>query len=110
MGTGFATDGRESSGNGTLLALGREDVCHTQLWNGVGTFEEAMSTAALGVDDTFWNSLAVKMREQINEVEVLDKKGAVLSSSLTLVGMWDGHTITGGVNVVLRGSLSVRLI
>lgn len=128
VGTRLATDGRESNRDGALFAFGRENVNHGQLGNGVCAFEEAMSATAFGVDDTFGNSLAVEMSQEINQVEVLQEQRPILASPLSLVRMRHGHAIAtdmleggfrgqgaygdlpGGIDNILRSGLAVGFV
>ena len=60
-----------------------------------------MSSAALCVDDSFWDTLTIEMREQIDQVEVLKQERAILAGSLRLVRVWLRGTIAGGVGGLL---------
>ena len=72
MRSGLATNSREANSDRTLLALLGEDARAGQLGDGVGTLKEAVCTTALGVDDALGDPLAVKMLDQVDEVEVLE--------------------------------------
>lgn len=93
MAARLATDCRESNSNWALLSLFGEDVQSCQVGNWIGTFEEAVSTRALGVDNTLGDTFAVEMREQIDEMEVLEQEGPVLTNTLCFVRVRHGDTI-----------------
>jgi hypothetical protein len=83
----LATDCRKSNGDRTFLALCAEHVGHAKIIERVRAFEDTMSTAALGVDDTLRDALAVEVGEEVDQVEVLKQKRAILAGSLRLVRM-----------------------
>jgi len=66
-----------------------------------------MGATAFGVHDTLGNPLAVKVREQVDEVEVLEEKRAVLTHTLGLVWMGVGDAIAGAVEGVLGLCIAV---
>lgn len=71
--------------------------------------EFPVCASALGVDNPLWDPFAVKMRQQIEQVEILEQKGPVLSDSLRAFRILNvlsissssngatgrGHTMTG---------------
>ena len=59
--TRFATNGRKSDCYRTLLSLGREQVCDCQIIERVCAGENTVSTAALCVNDTLWDTLAIEV-------------------------------------------------
>jgi len=52
-----------------------------------------MRTSTLGMDDTFWDTLTVKVGEEIDVVEVLEKEGADGANALSGVRFPDGDTV-----------------
>lgn len=108
--TRLATDGRESDSDRALLAFLGEEISLRQFWDGVCALKEAVSTTALGVDNTFWDSFSVEMREEIDEMKVLKKKRTVLAYALCLVWVRHGYTIAGGVYVVFASGLAISLV
>ena len=71
VGTAFAADGGEADGDGTFFAFRGEDVCEAEVVEGVGGSVVAVGAAAFGVDDSLGDSFAVKVGEEIDQVEVL---------------------------------------
>jgi len=59
-----------------------------------------VSTRALGVDDTLRDSLTVEVGKKVDQVEVLEQEGTVLTHTLGLVGVGNGNTIAGSVDSV----------
>lgn len=104
--TALTTNGRETDGDGALLAL-LEDVGKAQVVQRLGSPVETVGTTALSVNDTLGNALAVEVREQINQVEILKEQGTVLAHTLGLVWVRHGNAIAGGVQRVLGGSVAV---
>lgn len=92
----------------------------------MGDLKYAVSSASLGVDDTFpadvkvsgssgdprfrrtaggpssppdlRNALAVKVREQVDQVEVLEEERSVRAGTLSSVGLLNGRTLRRGVD------------
>lgn len=48
----------------------------------MGYFELTISTCALCMNDTLWYTFAVEMGQQVNQMEVLQQKRAILPNSL----------------------------
>lgn len=69
-----------------------------------------MSTAALGMDDSFWDAFPVEVGEQVDQVEVLKKQGAVGTDTLSLVWMGHWDAIAGCVENLLGWSVPVILV
>lgn len=84
VGTRLTTDSGESDGDGALLAS-LEDVGKTKVVKRVGGLVESVGSATLGVNNTLWDTLAVEVRKEVDQVEVLEEKRAVLSDTLGLV-------------------------
>ena len=99
--TRLTTDGGESDCDRALLAS-LEDVGKADVVKRVGGLVVTVSSSTLGVNDTLWNALAVKVREQVYQVEVLEEQRSVLTDSLCLVRVWHWNTIAGGIEGVLR--------
>jgi hypothetical protein len=49
------------------------------------------------VHDTLWDTLSVKVGEEVYQVEVLEEEGTILSDALSLVRVGHGHTVGGGI-------------
>lgn len=96
--TRLATDGGESDrdvARGTIL----EDLGLGEMRNTLGDLECSVSSTTLGVDDSLWNSLSVKVREQVDQVVVVGQEERTLGSySLRSVRVSDGSTVGGGVD------------
>lgn len=61
MGTTFTTDSRKSNGNGTLFSLSGENVRKAEIVERIGGSVVAMGTAALCMDNSLGDSLAIKV-------------------------------------------------
>ena len=81
VGAGLAADGGEADGDGAHLA-GFEDVGAAQVIEGVRGPVVSVSAATLGVDNALGDTFAVKVREQVDEVEVLQEQRTVLTRPL----------------------------
>jgi hypothetical protein len=69
----------------------------------------SMSAGTLSVDDTLRNTLAIEVSEEVDVVEILEKKRSVGPSSLSRVGFRDGCSVGSGVDsavLVVEHSLS----
>lgn len=53
-----------------------------QVTDVVGDFEFAIRPRALGMDHTLWDTLAIKVSEKIDQVEVLQKERPILPHTL----------------------------
>jgi hypothetical protein len=117
----LATDSREPHGDRTFGAL-CEHVGDTEVREVVGTLEDTVRSTALGVNNTLGDPilsasycvevedlpLSVKMREQINQVEVLQQEGSV--ETCTLDGVWVALGRAVGYGVLSRMSVAVPII
>jgi len=56
-----------------------------------------VSSGTLGVDDTLGNPLSVKVRKQVDQVEVLQEERSVETGPLDSVRVALGRTVRGGV-------------
>jgi hypothetical protein len=61
----------------------------------------SISSGTLGVDDSLWNSLMIKVCEEVNQMEILEKKRTIGANSL--VGLWvlDWSSTGSGVDGLL---------
>lgn len=59
-----------------------ENLCTRVFGDIVSDFEVSEGTSALGVDDALWDSLAVKVSDLVDEVDVLQQDRSVDSDSL----------------------------
>lgn len=59
-----------------------EDLCTRVLCNVMSDFKVSESSGTLGMNDTFWDSLAIEVRNLIDEVDVLQQDWSVRSDSL----------------------------
>jgi hypothetical protein len=66
----LATDCRESDGELGLLTNGAEEWRRGDIGAGVGESEGTMGTSTLGVHNTLWNPLPIKVSKKIDVVEV----------------------------------------
>lgn len=69
------------------MLAGLENVGAREVVKWGGGPVETVRTTALGVDNAFRNALAVEVREQIYEMEILEQQRAVLAGALRLVGV-----------------------
>lgn len=88
----LATNGRETDGDGALMAL-LEDVCQAKVIESIGRPVDTVCSTTLGVDDTLWDTLAVEVREQVDQVVVLEEERTVLADTLGLVRVRHGNAI-----------------
>lgn len=109
MRTGLSTDCRKAHRDWAFLALLREDVGGGQAGYGVGALEETVRPTTLCVNHPLRDPLSVEVGEQVNEVEVLQKKRAVLADSLSLI--WVRHRSSVGSSIEgVFGSYSAVLL
>lgn len=99
-GSALATDSREADGDGALAAL-LEDICQAEVIKSIGRPVESVCSTTLGVNDTLGDTLTIEMREQIDQVVVLEKKRTVLADTLALVRVRHRNAIRGRVKGVL---------
>ena len=90
---GLAAHRREADGDGARLAFFAEDVGDGEVRERVRALEVAVGAAALGVDDALGDPLAVEVREQVDQVEVLQEQGTVLACPLGLVRVRLRHAV-----------------
>ncbi len=69
-----------------------------------------MSSATFSVDNSLWDSLAVEVGDEVDQVEVLKEEGAICTSTLGLVWMRHWDTIAVGVDGLLGWSIPVILV
>ena len=62
------------------------------------TKNTSVSPSPLGVYNSLGNALSIKVSQQINQVEILEKKGTILTDSLILLGIINRSSITGCVD------------
>ena len=99
---GFATHGGESDGDGALLSLGAEHVCHADIVERLGACEDTMGPATFGVDNTLRNTFPIEVGDEIDQVEILKEERSIGTSPLSLIWMGHWHAIAGGVDGLLR--------
>lgn len=105
----LATDGGKPNGNGALLA-GLEDVGTGEVVHGIGGLVVSMGTATLCVNNSLWDTLAVKVRDQIDQVKVLKEQRAIVSCTLRLVWVRHWSTVAGSIDGVLRSCVAVLMV
>ena len=66
-----------------------------------------MSTAALSVDYTLWNPLAIKVGKKIDQMEVLEEQWPIFTSSLGFVWVWNGGSIGSCVDGISKSTLAL---
>lgn len=76
----FASDSWESEENWCGFSNLSEQLGLGVSADIMSSFKVAMSTSALCMDNSFWNSLSVEMSEFVNQVNVVEGHWAVLSS------------------------------
>jgi hypothetical protein len=89
----FTTNSGESDSGTVLLADLGEEFGGGDVTEVMCQFKVAMRTSTLGMDDTFWDTLTVKVGEEIDVVEVLEKEGADGANALSGVRFPDGDTV-----------------
>lgn len=70
-----------------------EDVCKADIIKSIGGPVDTVCSTTLGVNDTLGDTLAVEVREQIDQVVVLEKKRPVLADTLGLIRVRHGNAI-----------------
>lgn len=75
----LASDGGETSEDGSPLADGVEELGLAVFGDVVGDLKVSPGSSTLGVDDSLRDSLSVEFSQLVDEVEVLEKEGSVLS-------------------------------
>jgi len=69
-----------------------------------------VSSRSLGVYYTLGNTLSVKVRQEINQVEVLEEERAFGTCSLDGVRVGHGHAVGGSVDSLLGGSSPICVV
>jgi hypothetical protein len=82
--TTLTTDSGEPDGDRAFLSLGREDIGKAEVVKRVGRSVVAVRTAAFSMNNALGYSFTIKMREQVDEVKVLEQKWPTLASTLGL--------------------------
>ena len=75
----FASDCGKACNAFGLLANSVEHVHRSQITDIVRNLEFAICSSAFGMDDPFRNTLAVEVGEEIDQVEILEEKRAILT-------------------------------
>jgi hypothetical protein len=89
----FTTDSGESDGGTMSLAELGEELGRGNVAEVVGQFKVTMCASTLGVNDTLWDTLTIKVGEEINVVEVLEKEGANGANALSCVWLCDSGAV-----------------
>lgn len=100
----LATDRGKSHGQWAFLSLCAEDVGDGEIVKRICALKETVGAATLGVNDALWDTLAVKMRQEIDQVEVLEQERTILADSLCFVWVSCGNAIAGTGSVRIRES------
>lgn len=131
----LATDSRETSSGAGLVSDLAEELGAGEIGDVVGDLKDAVRSASLGVDNTLpadairqylvaiadplsppdlRNALAVKVREQVDQVEVLEEERSVRAGTLSSVRLLNGSAlrrgIDGAVTLFWGRSRSVQLV
>lgn len=69
-----------------------------------------MGAAALSMDDTLGNALAVEMREKVDQVEVLEEERAIVADTLRLIWMGRRRAVAGGVDCLCGGGVAIKSV
>ena len=93
----FATDCRETSKHLGFLADSLEHVRNGKITDVICDLEFTIGASTLGMHNTFGDPLAVEMRQQIDQVEVLEQERTVTTDPLGRLGVHDRTAIGGGV-------------
>lgn len=110
VGPGLSTNGREAHRNRAFLSLLREDVGRSHARYGVRAFKVPVCTTSLCVDDPLRDPLAVEVGEQVDEMEILQQKRAVLTDSLSLVRVRHRGTVGGGIKCIFGSHPTILLV
>lgn len=62
------------------------------------------------MNNTFWDPLSIEVRDEINQMEILEQKRTILTDPLGLVWVWHRNAIAGCIKSVGRFCLSVEFI
>jgi len=85
-GSRLATDGGEADGSADAFADLLEERLRGDVAQGVSDLEVAVGTGAFSMDDTLWNTLSVKVSEEVDVVKVLKEKGTIYACALGGIG------------------------
>ncbi len=86
----FSANGRKSRKNRSSLSNLVQEGGLGVASHVVGHFKVAVSTGALGMDDTFGDAFAIKVGQLVNEVVVLEEDGTVGTDGerVLVIGDW----------------------
>ena len=82
--TRLASYGRKSNRHRTLFPLRREDIGEAEVVERISRTVITMSSATFRMDDTFWDAFPIKVGQEVYQMKILEKKRAILPSTLTL--------------------------
>lgn len=94
----LAADRGEAGEQLGLLADALEHVDDGDVANVIGDLELAVGARTLGVDHTLGDSLAVKVGQQVDQVEVLQQERTITANALGSLGVHDRTAIGRGVD------------
>lgn len=94
--TGLTTDGGESGEGSGLLTNSVKQLGGTDVRDVVSHLKDTVGTGTLGVDNSLWNSLSVKVGKRVDKVEVLQKQRTVLADPLGGERLRDWATVGVG--------------
>ena len=75
----FTSDCGKTCNTFCLLANSIKHIQRSQITDVVRDLEFSICSSALGMDDSFRNTLTVEVGEEINQVEILEKERAILT-------------------------------
>lgn len=70
---GLSADGGEADANRTFVASLAEEFGKAEVIERLRAPVVSVSASTFGVDHTFWNTLSIEVRDEVNEVEVLEQ-------------------------------------
>lgn len=99
----FSANGRKSRKNRSSLSNLVQEGGLGVASHVVGHFKVAVSTGALGMDDTFGDALAIKVGQLVNEMVVLEEDGTVGTDGerVLVIGDWMTKLVGHGVGIVV---------
>ena len=101
-GASLACDSRKSEEKRGLLTHFVEEVCSGVFGDIISNLKDTVSSRALGVHHSLWNSLSIEVSKFVNEMEVLEKDWASGASSHGVLVVVNRATSRGGQNFLFH--------
>src|SRR5713226_371401 len=108
-------DGRDANEQRAALALlleqlGPGELAHGLAADGTVGLAVAVRASAAGVNDSFWNPLAVEMRDLLQEVVVLEDSRPTIADGAVVLVIVDRVALAGGQARTLVSILAICAI